>query len=78
LGVESGKVQSNPVRLVHRRREDNERIRWLSADEETKLRAVIEFDYPGQLPAFDLAIHTGMRKSEQYGLTRGCVDFERR
>ena len=78
LGLESEKVQSNPVRLVHRRREDSGRIRWLSADEETKLRAVIQADYPGELPAFDLALHTGMRRSEQYGLAWDCVDFERR
>jgi integrase len=78
LGVESEKVESNPIRLVHRRREDNGRIRWLSADEETKLRAAIQADYPGELPAFDLALHTGMRRSEQYGLTWDCVDFERR
>jgi len=68
----------NPVRLVHRRREDNGRIRWLSADEEAKLRAIIEADYPGELPALDLALHTGMRLSEQYGLHWNCVDLERR
>ena len=67
-----------PAVLVHRRREDNGRIRWLTADEETKLRAVIETDYPGELAAFDLALQTGMRRSEQYGLTWDCVDFERR
>lgn len=78
LGVESGKVQSSPVRLVHRRREDNGRVRWLSADDETKLRAVIEAQYPAELPAFELALHTGMRLSEQYGLQWNCVDFERR
>jgi hypothetical protein len=42
LGVEGGKVAVNPVRLVRRRREDNGRIHWLTADEETKLRAVIQ------------------------------------
>lgn len=78
LGVESGKVQSSPVRLVHRRREDNGRVRWLSTDEETKLRAVIEAQYPAELPAFELALHTGMRLSEQYGLQWNCVDLERR
>jgi integrase len=78
LGVESGKVQSSPVRLVHRRREDNGRVRWLSTDKETKLRAVIEAHYPAELPAFELALHTGMRLSEQYGLQWDCVDFERR
>jgi integrase len=77
LGVESGKVQSSPVRLVHRRREDNGRIRWLTADEELKLRAVIEANYPAELPAFELALHTGMRLSEQYGLQWDCVDLER-
>lgn len=78
LGVESGKIDSNPVRFVHRRHEDNGRIRWLSADEEKKLRNVIESDCPQELPAFDLALHTGMRRSEQYGLTWECVDLERR
>lgn len=78
LGVESGKVQSSPVRLVHRRREDNGRVRWLSTDEETKLRAVIEAQYPAELPAFELALHTGMRLSEQYGLQWNCIDLERR
>ncbi len=78
LGIESCKVEANPIRLVHRRREDSGRICWLTADEETKLRAVIQADYPGQLPAFDLALHSGTRKSEQYGLTWDCVDFARR
>jgi integrase len=78
LGVKGEKVQSNPIRLVQRRREPDGRIRWLSADEETKLRPVIQTDYPSELAAFDLALHTGMRRSEQYGLTWDCVDFERR
>jgi hypothetical protein len=50
LGVGGGKVESSPIRLVHRRREDNGRIRWLSANEETKLRAVIQTDYLGEMP----------------------------
>ena len=78
LGIEGDQVTVNPARLVRRRREDNGRIRWLSADEETKLRAVIGADYPHELPAFDLALHTGMRRSEQYRLTWECVDLERR
>src|SRR5207237_5106659 len=45
---------------------------------ETRLRAVIHADYPAELPAFDLALHTGMRCGEQYGLTWDCVDLERR
>ena len=78
LGIENDRVTVNPARLVRRRKEDNGRIRWLSADEEKKLRAVIATDYPNELPAFDLALHTGMRCSEQYRLTWECVDFEHR
>lgn len=78
LGVENNKVTVNPVRLVHRRHEDNDRIRWLAVDEEVKLRAAIKADYPHELPAFDLSLHTGMRRSEQYGLTWDCVDLKLR
>jgi integrase len=78
LGVANGKISVNPVRLVHRRREDNARIRWLSTEEEARLRAVIQKDYPDELPAFELALNTGMRRSEQYNLTWDCVDLERR
>jgi integrase len=77
LGIENGKVSANPARLVHRRREDNGRIRWLAAEEETKLRAVLAAHYPMELPALDLALHTGLRRSEQYNLTWDCVDLER-
>jgi len=78
LGIEHGKVSVNPARLVHRRHEDNGRLRWLTANEEVKLRAAIRSHYPGELPAFELALHTGMRRSEQYRLTWNCVDLERR
>lgn len=78
LGIENDAVTVNPVRLVRRRREDNGRIRWLTADEETKLVATIESDYPDEFPAFQLALHTGMRKSEQYNLTWDCADLIRK
>lgn len=78
LGLESGKIKSNPVRMIRHRRENNGRVRWLDEVEEARLRAVIEERYPEQLPAFDLALHTGMRKSEQYSLTWDCVDLDRR
>jgi integrase len=37
LGMQNGKVPSNPARLVRQRREDNGRIRFLSPDEELAL-----------------------------------------
>jgi integrase len=78
LAIENEKVTSNPARFVRRRREDNEVIRWLTADEEIKLRAAIQTDYPDEVPAFDIALHTGMRQSEQYRLGWPCVDLARR
>jgi len=78
LGIENGKVSVNPARSVHRRRENDGRIRWLGAEEETKLLAAIASYYPAELPAFNLSLHTGMRRSEQYNLKWDCVDFERR
>jgi integrase len=76
--LDRGRVEENPVHKVPRHREHMGRTRFLSPDEEKSLRAVIKADYPGELPAFDLALHTGMRRSEQYGLTWDCVDLPRR
>jgi site-specific recombinase XerD len=78
LGVQNGKVQNNPARLVRQRRENNARIRFLSPEEETKLRQVIPENSLHHLPQLDLALHTGLRQGEQYGLTWDCVSFERK
>lgn len=69
LATRNGKVKENPARLVQHRLENNGRIRFLSADEEAVLRKAIEAKCPQQLPEFVLALHTGLRQSEQYGLT---------
>jgi len=42
LGILNRKVTSNPARSVTHRREDHNRVRFLTADEEKKLRKVIE------------------------------------
>ena len=78
LGMQNGKVGVNPARLVRRRREDNARIRFLSEAEEKRLRFSIEAQFPSHLAEFELALNTGMRRKEQYGLTWECIDFERR
>lgn len=77
LGVQNGKVNSNPARLVRQRRENNGRIRFLSPEEEAKLREVIQEVCPHHLPELEVAINTGMRMGEQYEMTWDCVDFER-
>jgi site-specific recombinase XerD len=68
LAIRNGKVKENPARLVAHRLEDNARIRFLSADEETALRKAIEGKCAERMPEFDLALNTGLRLSEQYGL----------
>ncbi len=79
LAVQNGKAAVNPVRMVRRKREDNAKLRWLTAEEETRLRVVIEANYPDQWPAFALSLHTGMRRGEQYQrINWNCVDFEQR
>jgi len=65
-------------RSVTHRREDNNRVRFLSVEEEKKLRKVIETKWASHLPELDLAINTGLRKGSQYGLTWDMVDWKGR
>jgi integrase len=78
LALKSDRVSRNPARLVERRNEGDGRIRYLRSDEEVRLRAAITRRCPGHLPAFVFALHTGLRKSEQFGLTWSDIDFDRR
>jgi integrase len=92
LGTENRKVESNPAKLLKHKTEDNERVRFLNqftpgkteidylkphADEESRLRAVILENCAGHMPEFEIALHTGMRPSEQYGLDWPRVDLAR-
>src|SRR5262249_48613911 len=76
--MQNGKVFSNPARLVRQRREDNARVRFLSPEEEQALRSIVRKDYLQHEPELDVALNTGLRRSEQYRLTWSCIDFERR
>jgi len=92
LGTENKKVESNPAKMLKHKTEDNERVRFLNqftpnkteleylkahADEESRLRAVILKHYAPHMPEFEIALHTGMRPSEQYGLAWAKVDLDR-
>jgi integrase len=77
LAVRNGKQSSNPVRLVKRRKENNERVRFLEPEEEVKLRGKICELCPEHEAEFDLALHTGMRRGEQYRLRWQDVDLKR-
>ena len=86
------KVQVNPARDVKQRRMNNGVIRWLKPDEEERLRAALlghietkahlaQYQEPlvrHRLCELDVALGTGMRKGEQYGLKWTDVDFDQR
>jgi len=76
VAVEDEKLPFNPAAGIRRLREENQRTRFLSPDEEGKLTAVIRRRFPDYLPVFLLALHTGMRTSE---LLRARVgDYDRK
>jgi site-specific recombinase XerD len=78
LALVAGKVKGNPARLVAHRAENNRRIRYLLPDEERRLRDAIAQRCPDQFAALDVALHTGMRKAEQFSLGWDEVSLERR
>ncbi len=78
LGILNRRVTSNPARSVTHRREDNNRVRFLTEEEEKNPRKVVRDKWLAHLPELDLAINTGLRKGSQYGLTWDMVDWKSR
>jgi integrase len=78
LAVIDGHLTRNVARLVTAKEESSGRVRYLKTDEEARIVSVIREECPEQLPAFYVALNTGMRSSEQFGLTWTRVDFQRR
>jgi site-specific recombinase XerD len=74
IGIQNGKVSANPARLVPQRKEPAGKIRFLTDDEEKRLRVALK-GRPFCIPQLDVALHTGMRKSEQFSITWDQVDF---
>jgi integrase len=77
-GQRNGKVAVNPARLVRSRREDNARSKFLSRDKFATLLDIVKRDHPAQAPSLIVAAYSGMRWSEQFGITWSQVDFDRR
>jgi integrase len=78
LDVENGRLLRNVARIVRGRKEENERVRWLTAEEEQALVEAITINFPEYLPSFYIAVHAGPRQGEQYGLKWSDVDLERK
>jgi integrase len=73
LAIEAEKVKESPIhRKVRKQEENNSRVRYLSPDEETKLRTT-----PHE-PEFDFTIATGLRRCNMYAATWQDVDLAAR
>jgi integrase len=66
LALRNGKAQINPARLMDKRNENNQRVRFLTQEEEARLMAVLRSNWPEREAEIVVAIHSGMRRSEQY------------
>jgi integrase len=68
LAIAKDKVKENPARKIRRVPEDNNRVRYLSADEEKKLREAIRSkpEWAEHEVEVDLAMHTGLRRTDMY------------
>jgi integrase len=75
LAEKAQKIKYNSARLVRQPKENNSRIRFLTDSEEAAFREVIKSE---QMPEFEVGLHTGMRRSEQYGMRWEFVDFKNR
>jgi integrase len=77
LAIRNGKVERNPASGVRRIREDNSRVRFLTIDEETKLREAIRSNaaWADHEPELSLALATGLRRGDMYCLTWENVDL---
>lgn len=71
-------IVENPARRVRRLRDDNERIRYLTLDEQQRLLAVMVGRYENSVkPIFIFAVNTGMRRGEILNLGWSDISWER-
>lgn len=78
VALDNEKMTINPAARIKRKTENNDRIRFLSADEEQRLISALAKTCPHYLPAFRISLHTGMRKTEQFTLRWDQVSLDRK
>lgn len=78
VGIDNERITTNPAAKIRRKSEDNSVVRFLSEDEEVSLLAAIDQLFPQFRPHVLIALHTGMRMTEQYSLRLSQVNLESR
>jgi len=73
LAIRNSKATANPVRGTKHRTENNARVRYLTDEEEERLMEHVHATCPNLEPQIVVALHSGMRRSEQY-VTSDCPD----
>jgi site-specific recombinase XerD len=72
-GIQWGKTKDNPARGVKLFKENGQRVRFLSEEEEDNLKT--EFP-PEYWPLVEFAIHTGTRQGEMFNLRWTDINFQ--
>ncbi len=72
VAIADGKAITNPVRSVKLFKENNQRVRFLTDEEELRLREAIG---ETEWPMVAVAMHTGLRQAEEFKLHWEHVDF---
>jgi integrase len=75
VGIDNEKTTKNPAAGIKRKTENNDKVRFLSDEEERTLLRATDPRFHSHLL---LSVHTGIRMSEQYSLKWSQIDFERR
>ena len=75
MAIANDKVERSPFRKVKLQKENNARVRFLTEDEQARLLRAIPKTWHGLVL---IALHTGLRFSEQMGLRWEDIDFRQR
>lgn len=77
MARKNGLIEKNPVREVRLLRQDNQRTRYLTDEEEQSVMTLLNTYYVGHKPIIAFALNTGMRRGEIVSLDWQDVDFSR-